>query len=92
VSSASSRQAIDWDAFWPAHEPVLVPLGAEEEEARNTAVFIGCEAAGGDRDAQPGGARQLLEACGLIPYEPGEPVKHRAEQEALIVNYERPGR
>lgn len=87
-----SRLPVDWDAFWAAHEPVLIPLGAEEEEARNTAVFIGCEAAGGDRDAQLADARGLLEACGLIPYEShSRSSSPPAGCANTIVNYTRPG-
>ena len=48
--------------------------GLTDEQARAGALFL----TGHARDAED--ARMLLEACGLLPYETGEPVKSRAEK------------
>jgi hypothetical protein len=52
--------------------------GVSEQEARDAALFL----TGRAHDRED--ARQLLEACGLLPYKPGTPVKARAEQGAVI--------
>ena len=51
--------------------------GLTDEQARAGALFL----TGHARDAED--ARNLLEACGLLPYESGEPVKPKAEKSAV---------
>jgi hypothetical protein len=57
---------------------VPASTGVSEEDARSAALFL----LGNARDAEDG--RNLLEACGLMPYEPGEPAKPRAEKSPVI--------
>ena len=51
--------------------------GISDKEARNAARFLVSHA----RNA--GDAWNLLEACGLLAYAPGEPAKARAEKSAV---------
>jgi hypothetical protein len=53
-------------------------VGVTSHQARKAALFL-CGRARSRADAV-----LLLEACGLLPYQPGPPVKARAEQEAVI--------
>ena len=65
---------------------ILTGAGLTDEQAREAALFL----AGRARDAED--ARLLLEACGLVPYESGEPPKVKAKAEhSATVKYPRPG-
>ena len=58
--------------------------GLTDEQARAGALFL----TGHARDAED--ARNLLEACGLLPYESGEHGKAKAEK-APTIKYPVPG-
>lgn len=58
--------------------------GITDEQAKDAALFL----TGSAHDQDD--ARLLLEACGLLPYESGTPVKAKPEQGAVI-KFPRPG-
>ena len=62
------------------------PVGVRDWEAHSTALTFAEKARG---KAADGDGWDLLEACGLVPYKPGDPGKARTEQGPV---YHRPVR
>ena len=92
VSAAGPRR---WRRRQRKHE-LVAPAGIADWESHETALtftdLLGRQAAkdGTDHRELLATGWNLLEACGLVPYESGKPAKSRAEN-SPVITYPRPG-